>query len=525
MESDYLRSPAWSEPVETSVYGRSVLVWRQRPHRIVELLDLAAVSPDQDLLVQGDRRISFAEFVRAIDVGATSLEAHGVGPGDRVLLVLYNSAEFLLAQWATWRLGAVPVLGNRWWSEREFSQVAQRMRPNLYITDREIPEGSVQAPVVRPSHVAEWWSAPSVDLGVKEEQSEDEVALILFTAGSTGVPKSVQWSHRNLLATQQTLHVMRGSRPPRPTTASEQSVALMTTPLFHSGGVTAGITALLDGNRIVLPKGRFDPGEVLELIARERVTSWNAVPTMYQRVLDHPAFAEYDLSSLTAPSTGGAMVPPRLLEAAGRRFPGASSGMGVGWGMTEAAFLTLATGAQIAVRPGTVGRAIPNVSIGVHEPDEGGEGELVARSAAIMVGYFGADDQPIDDEGWYHTGDLGFIDDDGFVYVTGRIKDIVIRGGENVSCPHVEQALAEHPGVLEVSVLGIPHADYGEVVAAVVVARRDGLDEGDLAAFARERLAHFEVPTRWLFLEGQLPTLPTGKVDRPGLRQRLVAET
>lgn len=520
---EYMSGPAWSELVPAVVAGRPVQVWRERLTRITDLLDVAAVTADQDLLVQGDRRRSFGEFIGAIDVGAAALQEHGVAAGDRVLLVLYNSAEFLLAQWAVWRLGAVPVMGNRWWSDREFAEVTRAVSPRAIVTDKEVDSTiSGGAVVVRSSDVSEWWGAARPDFVADVRADEDEIALIVFTAGSTGMPKGVQLSHRNLLHTQQTLHVMGGGRPPMPATPSDQNVALMTTPLFHNGGVTAALSALLDGNRIVLPKGRFDPREVLELIERERVTSWNAVPTMFQRVLDHPDFARFDVSSLRAPSTGGAVVPPKLLDVTPARFPGAASGMSVGYGMTEASFLTIATGTQVAERPGTVGRPIPSVEIRVDHPDATGEGELVARSAAVMIGYLGGDQQPIDEGGWYHTGDLGRIDEDGYVYITGRLKDVVIRGGENIACPHVEQALAEHPDVVEVSVLGIPHADYGEELAAVVVARRPDLDEHELAQFARDRLAYFEVPTRWLFLEGELPTLPTGKVDRPNLRARLV---
>ena len=522
----YMTTDAWKESTVEPVFGRPTKVWKQRPRRIVELLNLAAASPDQDLLVQGDRRISFASFLDAVEVGASVFEAAGVTRDDRVLIVLYNSAEFVLAQWAAWRLGAVAVLGNRWWSRQEFADVTARVRPRLLITDLEPPAGFEEVPVVTPAQMADWWStdAAAVIGGDRDTTGdEDDVALILFTAGSTGAPKGVQLSHRNLWATQQTLHVMRGGRPPAATSPGEQSVALMTTPLFHLGGVTACLTALLDGNRIVLPTGRFDPLEVLELVQRERVSSWNAVPTMYGRVLGHPRFKEFDLSSLKAPSTGGTMVSPVLLEVVRQQLPDVANGIGVGWGMTEAAFLTIATGAEVEQRPGTVGCAIPGVEVRVVDPDEDGAGELVARSAAVMVGYLDAERQPIDDDGWYHTGDIGRIDEDGYVYITGRSIDMVIRGGENVACPHVERTIAEHPAVKEAAVFGIPDEEYGEQLAAVVyVPDSSDVDIPDLVQFAKERLAHFEVPTSWSITREQLPTLPTGKLDKQLLRVQLI---
>ena len=533
---DYLSTPGWSETVVEQVRGRPTVVWRERPRRIVDLLRISTADPALDLLVQGERRITFGAFSTAVLAGAAALGELGTRPGDRVLLVLHSSPEALLAQWAAWRLGAVPVLANRWWSGPELAEVRARVRPRVVVTDLPTdPAADDGAEQLHPDGVARWWSRPAPPGLPEPAPAEDDVAMIVFTAGSTGSAKGVQLTHRNLLWTQQTLHVMRGSRPAAPTAAADQQVALMTTPLFHNGAVTAGLSALLDGNRMVLLRGRFDAGEVLALIERERVSSWNAVPTMYARVFDHPDFARHDVSSLRAPSTGGMMVPARLLEAASARLPDAPGGLTVGYGMTEMAFLTMIAGTEARRRPGAVGKPIPGAEIEVREPDGNGEGELVARSAAMMAGYLparagdpGAGDPgggPIDDAGWYHTGDLGRIDADGFVHVTGRGKDMVIRGGENVACPHVEDAIAEHPDVREVAVFGVPDGELGEAVAAVVARRPDarGCDERALTAFLRERLAYFEIPTRWELTADRLPTLPTGKIDKQALRRHFPA--
>lgn len=519
----YMTDPTWAQTHLEVVGGRPLRVFTKRPRRIVDLLHLAAASPELDLLVRGDQRVVFDDFVRATASAAEAFAARGVGPGDRVMVVLYNSCEFLLAQWATWRLGAVPVLGNRWWSSREMATAMSVIRPTLVITDAAFDDSVLAGiPVVHPDELAGCWTTSAPADVVDPRPSEDDIALILFTAGSTGEPKGVQLSHRALVATQQTLHAMRGQRPATPSSPEAQSVALMTTPMFHLGGVTAGISALLDGNRIVMLRGRFDPLEVLAVIQHERVTSWNAVPTVYQRVMEHPRFEEFDLSSFAAPSTGGTMVPPRLLVRAREKFPAALTGISVGWGMTEAAFLTIANGTEIATRPGTVGRAIPNVELAIDEPDDDGEGELLARSATLMLGYLDSMLQPITADGWFHTGDVGHIDHEGYAYITGRMKDIVIRGGENIACPHVQDVLAEHPGVAEIVVFAVPHPDYGEELAAVVSRRDASATVAGLTAFGRERLAHFEVPTRWLLIDEQLPTLPTGKVDKVSLRSRLI---
>jgi acyl-CoA synthetase (AMP-forming)/AMP-acid ligase II len=521
---EYLSTPEWSEPVQELVQGRPTLVWRHRPRHVVDLLRLSTARPGQDLLVHGERRMSFGTFLPAVDAGAAALHELGVRENDQVLIVAFNSAEYLLAMWAVWRIGAVPVLGNRWWSPRELAGVLGRTEPKVVITDAspaDLDFGSL--PVLRSADVESWWTSKTPPPDVKLRADEDEVAIILFTAGSTGAPKAVMLSHRNLVATQQTIHVMSGGRPPAPETSEQQSVALMTTPMFHLGGVTASLSALLDGNRMVLLRSRFDPREVLELIERERVTSWNAVPTMYARVFGHPDVEKYDLSSLSAPSTGGTMVPADVGELVRKRLQGARRGLGMGYGMTEMAFITMASGDEVATRPGTVGRPIPTMEIKVLDPDDTGEGQLIARSAAMMVGYLGAEQQPIDSDGWYLTGDLGRIDEDGYVYVTGRVKDQIIRGGENISCPYVEAALREHEDVLEVAVLGIPDPDLQEVVgAAVCLVEGSQVGAAELTAFARDRLAHFEVPARWLFLERELPVMATGKIDKVGLRGRFL---
>ena len=526
----YLSSPAWSELVTEAVRGRPTKVWRERPRHVLDLFDLARGDPAQDLLVQGERRISNGAFRNAVEAGAHDLHQAGVRPGHRVLVVLYNSAEFLLAQWSIWRVGAVPVLGNRWWTPRELAEVTQRVQPSLLITDMAWPDGQGAAPkTISPAAIAGWWALPPPSQPAPDPRGgvdEDDVAIMVFTAGSSGAPKAVQLSHRNLVWTQQTLHIMRGGRPPVPSSAAEQKVALMTTPMFHNGAVVSGLSAFLDGNRVVIPNGRFNPEEVLQLIQRERVSSWQAVPTMFNRVLQHPAFDAYDLSSLVGPSTGGTMVPAQLVSAVKARLPHAAKGFALGYGMTEMSFISMAMTAHLDLKPGTVGKAIPGVEIRVDRPDASGEGELLARSGALMVGYLGAQEQPIDDEGWYHTGDLGRIDADGFLFVTGRTKDMIIRGGENIACPQVESAILGHPAVLEVAVLGYPDEEFGEAVAAIVHLRPgSAVTEDELRSFLKGQLAYFAVPSRWIFRDEPLPVLPTGKIDKRSLAGDLATQT
>lgn len=522
----YLESADWHELERAEVLGRPALMFRKRLRHVLDLLDLSVADPSHDFLVQAERRISHGAFRQAVEAGAAALADQGVTAGDRVLIVLYNSPEFWLAQWAAWRIGAIPVLGNRWWSDRDLAEALYRVRPRLLVTDLPyVDDGRIALTHMTPEAVCDWWSLrptenPAPD--PRKMSDEDDVAVIVFTAGSTGAPKGVQLTHRALVWTQQTIHVLRGAAPARPASPSAQKVALKTTPLFHNGGMVAAIGSLIDGGRIVMLRGKFDPVEAMRLIETERVGSWSAVPTMFRRVLQHPRLRDHDLSSLAAPATGGAIVSRQFIHELREGLPIAGAGFSSGYGMTEMSFLTLVGAADLDAQAGTVGRPIHGVELRVDKPGPDGEGELVARSGALMAGYFDSDESPIDPEGWYHSGDLGRIDENGFVYVTGRLKDMVIRGGENIACAHVEAAIAAHPDVLEIAVVGYPDAEYGEALAAIVHARpKVGLDEAALRGFVKGRLAYFETPTHWEFRDQQLPTLATGKIDKPALAKDL----
>jgi long-chain acyl-CoA synthetase len=282
------------------------------------------------------------------------------------------------------------------------------------------------------------------------------------------------------------------------------------------------LRSLITGSTMVLTAGRFNPARVLEIIERHNIQRWGAVPTMVTRVLDHPDIEYRNVRSLRSVSLGGSPVPVGLLERIRAAFPSSRNGVGKIYGLTEAGgTLTAASGADLANRPGTVGRALPLTEIRIDCPDHGGVGEILARSATQMDGYWGASkDSIIDPEGWIHTGDLGYLDADNYLYVVGRSKEVIIRGGENVASAHVEEKLLEHPDVLECAVLGLPHSDLGEEVAAVVLLRSTRtIDPAALGAFLRENLAYFEIPSRWWIYDGPLPCNDSGKVDK----QRLAA--
>jgi long-chain acyl-CoA synthetase len=353
--------------------------------------------------------------------------------------------------------------------------------------------------------------------------------VIIFTAGTTGAPKPVVLAHRSVIANLHNLLVMSRRLPHQVDGSRAPAVSLQSGPLFHIGGLQALLLALLGGNTLVFLEGRFDPGQVLDVIERERVTWWGAVPTMASRVLEHPSLPGRDLSSVRSVSMGGAPVQPALVERLRAAFPNAKRGMSTIYGMTETGgTVAAASGVTMAEHPTTAGAPLPVVDLRIDSPDAEGDGEIVVRTPGQMLGYWGgspAETDLIDAEGWVHTGDQGRIVD-GLLYVTGRIKDLIIRGGENIAPAHVEAVLLDHPAVRNVAVLGLPDADLGErVAAAVQLEPGAAVTEAELAEFAAAQLASYEIPASWWLRTEELPMHDSGKTDKRTLRTTWPAPT
>lgn len=512
---------AWGEDVAEGRYaGHPGLVYPRRPRSFAELFTGAQRWVDRTFLVQGERRIGFGEFFAAVDTARARLGPLGVQPGARIVLLAYNSPDWVVALFAIWALGAVPVLGNRWWSPREAEHSIALVDPAAVITDD--PAVPADVPILDVADFASCFGGfADAPPQLPGPHTEDDPAAILFTSGSSGMPKGVELSFRGLVANQQNVLVRSRQLPHLLNPQAPQKVNLVCTPLFHVGALATLLTQVITGGRIVLNTGRFDPGEVLALIEREGVQRWGGVPTMAVRILEHPDFDSYDLSSLRAFPLGGAAVSPVLLERMARRLPQLQGrGLANTWGMTEGAgFFTVAGGADLTRYPSSVGRPYPTVELRILDPDESGVGEVLVRSPTVMLGYVGIERGPVDPDGWLHTGDLGHLNAEGYLFIDGRSKDMVIRGGENIACPHVEEALLSHPAVVEAAAIGLPHPDLGEELAAVVVYRTDGPPptEHELAEHLRSIVAYFAVPTRWLIRAHPLPTIAGEKVDKKSL--------
>jgi len=515
-----VQSP-WGEDVEVGHYaGHPGLVYPQRPRTFADLFFGCERWAERTFLVQGERRIRFGEFFAAVDAARDKLHGLGVTPGRRVVLLGYNSPDWVLALWGIWALGAVPVLGNRWWSPREAEYSIALVDPVAVITDD--PAVPTALPVLDVSEFGSCFRGfTATPPSLPGPADEDDPAAVLFTSGSSGLPKAVELSFRGIAGNQQNVLVRSRQLPQLLNAQAPQHVNLVCTPLFHVGALATLLSQMITGGRIVLNSGRFDPGQILALIEAEGVQRWGGVPTMAVRLLEHPDFDSYDLSSLRAFPLGGAAVSPVLLERMARKLPQLQArGLANTWGMTEGAgFFTVAGGPDLAKYPASVGRPYPTVELAIADPDSDGVGEVLVRSPTVMLGYVGIDSGPVDSEGWLHTGDLGHLNSDGYLFIDGRSKDMVIRGGENIACPHVEEALLSHPDVVEAAAIGLPHPDLGEELAAVVVHRPGGPvpTEQELAEHLHGIVAYFAVPSRWVIRAEPLPTVAGEKVDKKKL--------
>lgn len=524
MENVQLTPVNWGKEIATEVIGGiPYKMYTDRPHRVGDLLDFSLRWSSRPHIIHGERVLTFAELHSAVLSKADALSSLGLKAGERVFILGWNSLEWVVNFWACLRAGFVPVLANAWWSAAEVVHGLQALNPGMVLADtrsaEKVPAGWRTGP-----WAIDTVARPSSGAAIETSKDEEQTALIIFTSGTSGVPKAVVLSHRAILARlQMTLHITR--KLPHQVDESTRDVTLLTGPLFHVGSMQSLLRAVIVGDTLVLLPGRYDPADVLALIERHRVNRWNCVPTMVSRLLDHPEVAHYDLSSLKSISIGGAPVHAELMQRIKRELPSVSPRIPTGYGLTEnGGQATASAGADSIDQLGSTGRPLPCVEISflVHPglPD----GEILLRSPTQMRGYYGLDESPIDQDGWLHTGDLGRLDDQGNLWITGRCKDMIIRGGENIAPVAVERALLTIPGVADAAVFGIPHPDLGEEVMAVVVIEGD-LTSVQLEDQLRKSIASFSVPSRWKLLKQTLPTNDTGKIDKKLLRAQVMDET
>jgi long-chain acyl-CoA synthetase len=538
------------EIVVEDVVGHPTQVYKQRMSSLRELMEQTEARGDLDWLVQGDSRYTYAEHNLRARLLAVHLAGLGVERGDRVALCSANNPEWVLTWWACAILGAVLVPLNAWWKaeelefglndseakvliadERRIEMVRERL-PELRALEHVFAIGEPGAHPVRAFAELLTGNDRGYPPGFVEE---DDLLAILYTSGTTGQPKGATLTHRQALANLQNIIVsgvaaaMRGTPPPE-ADVKVQSASLLIVPLFHVTGclATMMVNYATGGKLVLMPPGRFDPDLAMETIERERITSFGGVPTIMWRILESPNLEKYDLSSVQRASYGGAPAARELIERIEEVFPNLRKTLATAYGLTETASVATAiSGEDYFAHPGSVGRPAPTVEVRVVtddgvDADAGGRGEVWIKGPNVMNrGYWRRPDanESSFSEGWFHTGDIGYLDAEGYLYLVDRAKDMIIRAGENVYSVEVEHVLFDHPDVIDAAVVGVPHRTLGEEVKAVVQLR-DGATAtpDDIRAFCREHLADFKVPEHVEIRAEPLPRNPAGKVLKQELR-------
>lgn len=523
-----------------------VRTWKHAPAHFRALLEMSRFHGEKVFLAYEDEHITFEEhFRRAATLANRLVEEYGVTKGDRVAVAMRNYPEWVVAFSATLAAGAIAVPLNAWWTEAELAYGVRDSGAKVLIADGEravrLAGTGVPMIVTRGEVPPEARAFDEVmgeipaDVRLPDvELAPDDPATIFYTSGTTGSPKGALGSHRNLGQSPMTVAfglmrsiTMAGKDVAAATGA--RRITLLTVPLFHVTGCFSGLTTtMFTGGGLVLMY-KWDPEQALRLIERERVTAMIGVPTNAWQLMSHPDFGKYDLSSLTTLGYGGAPAPPKLLERITTNLPNRAPSNG--YGMTETSALAIGNGgADYQAKPDSIGLPAAVVDVRVVDPmgDElppGEVGELCVRGPNVILGYWNKPEATAQTfvGGWLHTGDLAKIDDEGFVYIVDRAKDMVIRGGENVYCAEVEAALFEHPAVDDAAVIGVPHDELGEEVGAVIrLAPGTSVTTEELRSFLTDRIAKFKIPVHVWFREGELPRNPGGKILKTHLRREIL---
>ena len=525
---------------EAVIRGVPTRVWKNAPPSLPALVRFSRIHGARLFTIYEDERVSFEASFRAAAALAAELRVRGIGKGDRVALAMANLPEWPVAFFAITALGAIAVPLNAWWSEPELAYGLADSGAKLLICDaaRHRRMSTFEQVIVSRSDTGDrledligrpqdWASLPDADLPEAEVHPDDE-AGIFYTSGTTGKPKGALGTHRNLMTNilssgyvTARAALRRGEPPPEPTA----KVGLLVIPLFHVTALSASMMgAMVAGNTAVFMR-KWDVVEAMRLIERERVQITGGVPAIAWQILEHPDREKFDLSSLETISYGGAPSAPELVR---RIFQEFGALPGNGWGMTETmATVTAHVGEDYLNRPDSAGPPVPVADLkivaadGVGELPVGQVGELWAKGPQIVVGYWNKPEATAGTfvDGWVRTGDLARLDEEGFLYIVDRAKDVIIRGGENIYSIEVENVLYEHPAVIDAALIALPHKTLGEEPAAVVqLAPGSEASEEELKAWVRERLAVFKTPVRIAFLDAPLPRNANGKIMKSELR-------
>jgi long-chain acyl-CoA synthetase len=479
------------------------------------LIDSWRRDPDHVAIRLDDTELNYAQLNGATAHFVGLLREHGFQHGDRVGIMLPNVPYFPVCYYGVLRAGGVIVPMNVLLKKREISFYLEDSGARLlfawdgFAQDAQAGADAAGAECILVKagefeHVV--GAAPP--LAAVTEVQDGDTAVILYTSGTTGTPKGAELSHANLLRNANAAVNLFG--------ADTDAVTLGALPLFHSFGQTCGMNATVAGGGTLTMIPRFDPGKALEIIERDRVNIFLGVPTMYGAILHQPEHERYDTSTLRLCGSGGSAMPVELMRGFEKAF---DCKVLEGYGLSETSPVASFNHADRERKPGSIGTPIEGVEMKVvdehdHEVAQGEIGEIVIRGHNVMKGYWNRPDATAEAirDGWFHSGDMATVDEDGYFFIVDRKKDMIIRGGYNVYPREIEEVLYEHPAVREAAVLGTPDDEYGEEIAAAV-ALKDGaqVSADELREFVKEQVAAYKYPRRIWFVD-ELPKGPTGKI-------------
>lgn len=500
-----------------------------------------SIVPDQEALVFGDRRLNYAQLNELVGRMCSAFKALGLKHRDVIAALDTNSDRYIAGYYAAAKAGLTWLPLNYRAKDAELEYMINTAGAKaLLVGDRYLDLVARVSPKLKTAKPVAWGEGKermprlqdllaNADPDETEAEVEDEeTSVLMYTSGTTSLPKGVMLSFRDFTA-YVTANVEMAD-------GSDRGAALVCVPFYHIAGTTAMMTNLWTGRRmVVMPQ--FDARSWLQLVERERITHAFVVPTMMKQLLDEPSFKRTDFSSLTNLAYGGAPMPIQTIRRAIEAFP-KTVGFVNAYGQTETTSSLTVLGPddhRINGDPATVelklkrlnsiGRPLPDVEIAVRDDDgkllpKGQVGEIIIRTPRIMKGYAGRADDAALPDGWRATGDLGWVDDEGYVFFAGRKDDMIIRGGENVAPAEVEAVLMSHPAIEEAAVIGVPSVEWGQTIKAFVVRRAgENVSESDLGEFCRTRLSSFKRPEEIEFIEA-LPKNPLGKILRKELRDK-----
>ncbi len=471
--------------------------------------DRCADRPDAPCVADDALDLDNAAFLDRVKRTSALLHQRGVGAGDVVAIVLPNRAELVISLFATWRLGAAATPVNPALTATEMQYQVDDAAAKVIIGPGDLQLDGTMLDV---DALAD---GPAGDDLPAPPDEPDALALLIYTSGTTGKPKGVMLDHANLSS------MCESAGGALKITGEDHSLVIL--PLFHANGIIAGtLTPLLMGGRITIA-GRFSPKTFLGQIEQIRPTYFSAVPAIYAMLSALPDAETADTSSLRVVICGAAPMPAELIHRFEERF---GVPLVEGYGLSEGTCASTINPIDGVRKPGTVGLPMPGQDVAIMDPDgnllpQGERGEVVIKGPVVMRGYLNKPEETAKTivDGWLHTGDVGLFDEDGYLRLVDRIKDMIIRGGENIYPKEIETVLYGHPGVLEAAVVGRPDDVLGEVVVAFVSLRPDaGTTTEELAELCREKLARYKQPVAIELLD-ELPKNPVGKIDKPTLRK------